>query len=77
MMNKKVTRLNPELDKLINDIKIEFKLPNMYGSNQIAQAKIVEFARIGKESYKRNKLKLKTPNPRKAGVIDFLDSITP
>lgn len=77
MINKKVTRLNPELDKLIDDIKIEFKLPNMYGANQIAQKKIVEFARLGKETYKRNKLKLKTPNPKGVGVIDFLDSITP
>lgn len=77
MMNKKVTRLNPELDKLINDIKIDLKLPNIHGSNQIAQVKIVEFARIGREMSRRNKFKLKTPNPRKAGVIDFLDSITP
>lgn len=76
-MNKKVTRLNPELDKLINDIKIEFKLPNMYGSNQIAQQKLVEFAKLGKETYKKNKLRLKTPNPKGSAIIDILDSITP
>lgn len=78
MMNKKVIRLNPELDKVLNDIKMDLKLPKVRGTDQIAQIKLAEFAKIGKSIYPqinqlRNQSKGKTEHP----LVRFFDAITP
>jgi len=75
--NMKIIRLNPELEKVINEVKFELRIPEVHGTNQIAQIKTAEFAKLGREIYKRNKFKLKSPNPTKSRIIDLLDSMSP
>jgi len=79
MMNRnlKSIKINPELEKLLEDIKFECRLPNIRGVNQIAQIKLVEFAQLGRETYKKNKRRLKSPNPNNSKIVSLLDSISP
>lgn len=85
MKNKTIVRLNPALQKVIEDTKIEmaktFKMEpiNIRGFNQIAQQKVAEWAKMGKQ-FGNGVEKKVNGNGNKAGAnqkfSQFMDEIT-
>lgn len=71
-INKKVIRLHPDLEKVLNGVKNILNLPNVRGTDQIAQIKLAEFAKMGMNFNQTNKNKL----GGKPKIVKILDSVT-
>jgi len=79
MENKKTVRLNPSLQKVIDEAKLDmknaFKIEpiNLKGFNQIAQQKVAEWAKIGKQMENKKSNKKPGVNER---FTSFMNHVT-
>lgn len=80
-MNKPLMRLNPSLQRMIEETKkemvktLDINPSNMKGLNQIAQEKIADWARFGKQMNSKLNKNIKRPGLNEK-FSNFMDEFT-